>query len=365
MKINNKNYKYNIAVIPGDGIGKEVINASLTIINAILAITGVKINKTMFPWGSSYFKKYGIMMPTNGVKKLSNFDAILFGAVGDPKISDDITLWGLRLEICQKLDQFVNLRPSKFITGFKSPLNYDLAKKIDFVIVRENSEGEYSGSGGIIHKDLPNEVGTEIAIFTKIGCNRIHEYAFKLANSRPAKTLTLITKSNAQRHGMKIWDKSFYEISKKFPEVKTNTLLVDAATALMVSAPEKLDVLVATNLHADILSDLASSLVGSLGLGATANLTLNKNIPSMFEPIHGAAFDIVGKNIANPIGALLCSALMLNHLEEKRSADIIHQLINIYAKEGGPFTPDLGGKATTSDVVKLFLENLKRLNIKK
>ena len=365
MKINNKNYKYKIAVIPGDGIGKEVINASLTILKAILDLTRIKINKTIFPWGSDYFRKHGIMMPKNGVIKLLIYDAILSGAVGDSKISDDITLWGLRLEICQKLDQFVNLRPSKFIPGFKSPLNYDLAKKINFVIVRENSEGEYSGSGGIIHENLPNEVGTEIAIFTKKGCNRIHEYAFKLANSRPARTLTLITKSNAQRHGMKIWDKSFYEISKKFPKVKTDRLLVDAATALMVSAPEKLDVLVATNLHADILSDLASALLGSLGLGATANLSLNKNIPSMFEPIHGAAFDIVGKNIANPIGALWSVALMLNDLGEKRSADIIHKLINIYAEEGGPFTPDLGGKAGTSDVVKIFLQNLKRLNTKK
>ena len=365
MKNNNKNYKYRIAIIPGDGIGKEVIDACLTILEEVLDLTRVKISKTIFSWGSSYFRKHGIMMPNNGIEKLLNFDAILFGAVGDPEIEDDITLWGLRLEICQKLDQFVNIRPSKFIPGVKSPLNHDLAKKIDWIIVRENSEGEYSGSGGIIHKDLPNETGTEISIFTKKGCNRIHEYAFKLANSRSAKTLTLITKSNAQRHGMKVWDKSFHEISKKFPKVKTNTILVDAAAALMVSAPEKLDVLVATNLHADILSDLASALVGSLGLGATANLSLNKNVPSMFEPIHGAAFDIVGKNIANPIGALGSSALMLNNLGEKKSANIIFKLINLYAEEGGPFTPDLGGKASTSEVVKIFLQNLKKLNIKK
>jgi len=298
------------------------------------------------------------MMPKNGLDKLKQHDAIFFGAVGDKNIDDDITLWGLRLEICQNLDQFANIRPSKYIEGIDTPLNINIAKNIDWIIVRENSEGEYSGSGGIVHKGLPIEIGSELAIFTREGCRRIHEYAFKLALSRPRKHLTLITKSNAQRHGMKLWDKIFYEVSKDYPAIKINKLLVDAATAVMVNSPEKLDVVVATNLHADILSDLASALTGSLGIGATANISTNKNFPSMFEPIHGSAFDIVGKNIANPIGAIWSGVLMLKHLGEHKAADIIYNAIKIYAKNGGPFTPDLGGKAKTNDVVNKLLSIL-------
>jgi len=297
-------------------------------------------------------------MPKNGLDKLKQHDAIFFGAVGDKNIDDDITLWGLRLEICQNLDQFANIRPSKYIEGIDTPLNINIAKNIDWIIVRENSEGEYSGSGGIVHKGLPIEIGSELAIFTREGCRRIHEYAFKLALSRPRKHLTLITKSNAQRHGMKLWDKIFYEVSKDYPAIKINKLLVDAATAVMVNSPEKLDVVVATNLHADILSDLASALTGSLGIGATANISTNKNFPSMFEPIHGSAFDIVGKNIANPIGAIWSGVLMLKHLGEHKAADIIYNAIKIYAKNGGPFTPDLGGKAKTNDVVNKLLSIL-------
>lgn len=364
MKTNKKKYKYKIAVIPGDGIGKEVTNAALIILENIIKDIDVKIDKKIFYWGSNYYRKYGVMMPKNGLEKLSNYDAILFGAVGDPKIPDDITLWGLRLEICQKLDQFANIRPSKYYPGIKSPLIKETAKKIDWIIVRENSEGEYSGSGGIVHKNLSNEIGTEISIFTKKGCNRIHEYAFRLAKSRKAKMLTLVTKSNAQRHGMKVWDKSFHEIKKKYPEIKTNIVLVDAATALMVSSPEKLDVIVATNLHADILSDLASALVGSLGLGSTANLSLKKGIPSMFEPIHGAAFDIMGKNIANPIGAILSCAMMMNQLGERKVANILYKLVEIYTSEGKCFTPDLGGNSKTTEVTKLFLKNIQKLNLK-
>ena len=360
MKQFNKNnkYKYNIAVLPGDGIGPEVINAGLKVIRKALKLDNILIKEKVYNWGSDYYKKNKLMMPDDGLEKLKKYDAIFFGAVGDEDIDDDITLWGLRLRICQGLDQYANIRPSKYIDGINSPLNLDIAKKIDWVIVRENSEGEYAGSGGIVHKDLPIEIGSELAVFTREGCRRIHDYAFKLASKRPKKHLTLITKSNAQKHGMKLWDKIFYEVKKNYPKVKTNKLLVDAATAVMVNNPEKIDVMVATNLHADILSDLASALTGSLGIGATANITLSEKIPSMFEPIHGSAFDIVGKNIANPIGAIWSGMMMLDHLGENKSADRIFNAIKLYANNGGPFTPDLGGEASTSNVIDSILKLL-------
>ena len=354
----NNNYKYNIAILPGDGIGPEVINASLKVIKKSLKLDNIIIKEKVYNWGSNYYKKHKLMMPDDGLEKLKKHDAIFFGAVGDKDIDDDITLWGLRLNICQGLDQYANIRPSIYIKGFNSPLNEHLAKKIDWVIVRENSEGEYAGSGGIVHKGLPIEIGSEVAVFTREGCRRIHDYAFKLASKRPKKHLTLITKSNAQKHGMKLWDKIFYEVKKNYPKVKTNKLLVDAATAVMVNKPEKIDVMVATNLHADILSDLASALTGSLGIGATANIATNKNFPSMFEPIHGSAFDIVGKNNANPIGAIWSGMMMLEHLGEYKSANRIFKAIKLYANTGGPFTPDLGGTANTKKVINSILKLL-------
>ena len=354
----NNNYKYNIAILPGDGIGPEVINASLKFIKKSLKLDNIIIKEKVYNWGSNYYKKHKLMMPDDGLEKLKKHDAIFFGAVGDKDIDDDITLWGLRLKICQGLDQYANIRPSIYIKGFNSPLIEHLAKKIDWVIVRENSEGEYAGSGGIVHKGLPIEIGSEVAVFTREGCRRIHDYAFKLASKRPKKHLTLITKSNAQKHGMKLWDKVFYEVKKNYPKVKTNKLLVDAATAVMVNKPEKIDVMVATNLHADILSDLASALTGSLGIGATANIATNKNFPSMFEPIHGSAFDIVGKNNANPIGAIWSGMMMLEHLGEYKSANRIFKAIKLYANTGGPFTPDLGGTANTKKVINSILKLL-------
>jgi len=361
MKQFNKNnkYKYNIAILPGDGIGPEVINASLKVIRKSLKLDNILIKEKIYNWGSNYYKRHNLMMPDGGLEKLKKHDAIFFGAVGDKDIDDDITLWGLRLKICQGLDQYANIRPSKYIDGINSPLNKQIAKKIDWVIVRENSEGEYTGSGGIVHKDLPIEIGSELAVFTREGCRRIHDYAFKLASRRKKQHLTLITKSNAQKHGMKLWDRIFYEVKKKYPKVKTSKLLVDAATAVMVNNPEKIDVMVATNLHADILSDLASALTGSLGIGATANITINKNFPSMFEPIHGSAFDIVGKNIANPIGAIWSGMMMLDHLGEYKSANRIFKAIKLYAYNGGPFTPDLGGVASTNKVINSILKLLK------
>ena len=358
MKKNTK-YKYDIAIIPGDGIGTEVIKHSLTILRRILQLDNIKIRESFYPWGSQYYKRYNKMMPDKAISMLKKHDSIFFGAVGDKKLADDITLWGLRLEICQKLDQYANIRPSKYIPGINTPLKTEIAKKIDWLIIRENTEGEYSGAGGIIHEKLPLELGTELAVFTKEGCKRIHEFAFKQAQKRKKKHLTLITKSNAQRHGMKLWDKTFYEVHKNFPDIKVQRLLVDAATTIMVSKPEKLDVIVATNLHADILSDLASAITGSIGIGATANIATKKGIPSMFEPIHGSAFNIVGKNIANPIGAIWSASLMLENLGEKKSANKIMNVIELYAKKNGPFTPDLNGSASTSEVINELMKIIK------
>ncbi len=291
---------YNIAAIPGDGIGTEVIAAGLEILEGLARrLGGFNFDVTHYPWDSEYYLKHGHYIPDGGLAEISKADAIFFGAVGSLKVADHISLWGLRLPICQGFDQYANVRPARVLPGVKSPLSNGQA--IDWVIVRENSEGEYSGSGGRVHQGLPIEVATEVSTFTRVGVERIHRFAFELARNRPAKHLTLVTKSNAQRHGMVLWDEVFAEVARDYPDVRTNRELVDAVTTTMVLKPEKLDVIVATNLHADILSDLAAALSGSLGIAPTANLNPDRSFPSMFEPIHGSAFDITGKGIANPI----------------------------------------------------------------
>src|SRR3954465_1588905 len=275
---------YKIAAVPGDGIGKEVIAAGIEVLNA-LAKRDNKFSFTFesFDWGSDYYKKHGVMMPADGLATLKPFDAIYFGAVGAPDVPDHITLWGLRLAICQPFDQYANVRPTRILPGIESPLRNVGPGDLDWIIVRENSEGEYSGNGGRVHRGLPEEVATEVSIFTRTGGERIHRFAFELARSRPRKHLTMVTKSNAQRHGMVFWDEIFYEVAKDFPDVATDRELVDAVTTRMVLRPQTLDVLVATNLHADILSDLAAALAGSLGIAPTANLNPERRFPSMFE----------------------------------------------------------------------------------
>ncbi|MEO8630688.1 MAG: tartrate dehydrogenase [Betaproteobacteria bacterium] len=341
---------YKIAAIPGDGIGKEVIAAGVEALQALARRDGgFALDVESFPWGSDYYKQYGRMMATDGLDTLKRFDAIYFGAVGAPDIADDITLWGLRLAICQGFDQYANVRPTRVLPGIEPPLKLKNATDIDWVIVRENSEGEYAGHGGRAHRGHPEEVGTETAIFTRVGVTRIFRFAFALARSRPRKLLTLITKSNAQKHGMVMWDEIFYEVAREFQDVTTDKMLVDAATMRMVIKPQTLDVMVATNLHADILSDLAAALSGSLGIAPTANLNPERKYPSMFEPIHGSAFDIAGKGVANPIGTFWSAAMMLDHLGEKKAAALLIAAIEqVTAKH--VFTPDLGGNAKTADV---------------
>jgi tartrate dehydrogenase/decarboxylase / D-malate dehydrogenase len=302
---------------------------------------------TSFDWSSARFKKTGAYIPEGGLDELKTFDAIYFGAVGAPDVPDHVSLWGLRLPICQGFDQYANVRPSRVLPGITSKLSDGNA--IDWVIIRENSEGEYSGSGGRVHKGLPEELATETSVFTRVGVERIHRFAFSLAQKRKRKHLTLVTKSNAQRHGMVLWDEIFYEVAKDFPDVKTQRVLVDAMTTLMVLKPGSLDTIVASNLHADILSDLAAALSGSLGIAPTANLNPERRFPSMFEPIHGSAFDITGKGVANPIATFWTAAMMLEHLGEPRAAARLMTAIERTTGEQ-VFTPDLGGVHDTRAV---------------
>ncbi len=341
---------YRIASIPGDGIGTEVIPAGIEILKKLAG--DFRLEFEPFDWSSKRYKETGAYIPEGGLGRLKQFDAIFFGAVGAPDVPDHVSLWELRLAICQGFDQYANVRPTRVLPGVSS-----VVPNIDWVIVRENTEGEYSGSGGRVHQGLPDEIATETSVFTRKGVERIHRFAFELAHKRPRRHLTLVTKSNAQRHGMVLWDEVFYVVAKDFPEVKTDRILVDAATTRMVLKPSAIDVMVASNLHADILSDLAAALSGSLGIAPTANLNPERKFPSMFEPIHGSAFDIAGKGIANPIATFWTASMMLEHLSEARAAARLMRAIeSVTGKK--IFTPDLGGNARTRDVTQAVIANL-------
>ena len=354
---------YKIAAIGADGIGPEVITAGLQVLDAIQKRDGgFAIDVTAFDWGSDYYKTHGIMMPEDGTDQLKPFDAIYFGAVGAPDVPDHITLWGLRLPICQGFDQYANVRPTKIMPGINAPLADVGPGDLDWVIVRENSEGEYSGNGGRVHKGLPEEVATEVSVFTRVGVERIMRFSFALARSRPRKFLTVVTKSNAQRHGMVMWDEIAAEVAADFPDVTWDKMLVDAMTVRMTLDPRSLDTIVATNLHADILSDLAGALAGSLGVAPTANINPEGRFPSMFEPIHGSAFDITGKGIANPVAAFWTAAQMLEHLGETGAASRLLTAIEEVCALG-IMTPDVGGSATTQDVTAAVIEAVRGSNL--
>src|ERR687897_466907 len=351
--------KYRIAAVPGDGIGKEVIAAGIEVLNALAERNGnFTFEFESFDWGSDYYKKHGVMMPADGGEKLKPFNAIYFGAVGAPDVPDHITLWGLRLAICQPFDQYANVRPTRILPGIQGPLRKVEGPELDWVIVRENSEGEYAGQGGRSHRGQPHEVATEVTIFTRAGVTRIMRYAFELARSRPRKLLTVVTKSNAQRHGMVMWDDIAAEVARNYPDVTWDKMLVDAMTMRMTLRPQTLDTIVATNLHADILSDLAAALAGSLGIAPTANLNPERTFPSMFEPIHGSAFDITGKGIANPVATFWTGAMMLEHLGESAAADRLMRAVERVTGDPKLHTPDLGGEATTRQVTDAVCEAL-------
>ncbi len=342
---------YRIAAIPGDGIGAEVVGAGLDVLRACAARAGsFALDVTQFDWGSARYRRTGALMPDNGVETLKAYDAIVFGAVGAPDVPDHVTLWSLRLAICQSLDQYANVRPARILDGVQSPLRGVRPQDLDWVIIRENSEGEYSGHGGRSHRGSSLEVATEVAVFTRVGIERIMRFAFSIARSRPRKQLTVVTKSNAQRFGMVLWDEVARQVAGEYPEVSCDKMLVDAMTVRMVLQPASLDTIVATNLHADILSDLAAALTGSIGLAPTANLNPERVFPSMFEPIHGSAFDIAGKGIANPLATFWSAVMLLDHLDEGAAARSLMAAIERAAADPALHTPDLGGPATTREV---------------
>ena len=350
---------YRIACIPGDGIGKEVVPAGQEVLAALASSSrSFSFEFENFGWGGDWYRAHGEMMPADGLDALRQKDAILFGSAGDPDIADHITLWGLRLKICQGFDQYANVRPTRILPGIDAPLKRCRPQDLDWVIVRENSEGEYAGVGGRVHQGQPIEAATDVSMMTRAGVERIMRFAFRLAQSRPRKLLTVVTKSNAQRHAMVMWDEIALQISGEFPDVKWDKELVDAATARMVNRPATLDTLVATNLHADILSDLAAALAGSLGIAPTGNIDPERRYPSMFEPIHGSAFDIMGKGLANPVGTFWSCVMLLEHLGEVEAARTLMQANEQVTAEPALHTRDLGGNATTQQVTQAVRDRI-------
>ena len=345
---------FRIASIPADGVGIEVVEAARIVLDAVAAASGAfKFDWTEFDWGSDYYARHGLLMPEDGLETLKPFDAILFGAVGWENVRDDVSLWGLRLNITQNFDQWANVRPVKFLPGVESPLRKADDTHLDWVCVRENSEGEYAGLGGrnLSGRGAGNEIAVQTSLFTEKGCERIMRFAFDLARTRAIKKVSSVTKSNAQQYGMVLWDEVFARVAKDYPDVETESVLVDAMSAKFVLHPEDLSVVVASNLNADILSDLGSALAGSLGLAARANLNPERRFPSMFEPVHGSAPDIAGQGICNPVGTISSSALMLEHLGRPEEALLLEQAVeNVTGR--GIKTRDIGGTSSTLEVAQ-------------
>ncbi|KAF1979976.1 tartrate dehydrogenase [Bimuria novae-zelandiae CBS 107.79] len=353
--------KYSIATMGADGIGPEVVDASVQVMTKLVQLDGTfELEFQNFDWSSDTYKKTGKYIPDGGLDELKKHDAILFGAVGAPDVPDHISLWGLRLAICQPLQQYANVRPTKIFRGTSSPLRKAEHGDLDWVIIRENSEGEYAGQGGRSHRGQPWETATEVAIFSRHGVERIMRFAFQSAQKRPRKLLTVVTKSNAQRNGMVLWDEVAAEVAKEFPDVKWGKMLVDAMTCRMVLDPKSLDTIVATNLHADILSDLAAALAGSIGIAPTSNLDPTRQNPSMFEPIHGSAFDITGKGVANPVGTFWTASEMLTWLGEEQAAKKMMEAVEAVT-ERGIATRDLGGSAGTKEVTDAVCQELEKV----
>lgn len=354
---------FRIAAIPGDGIGTEVIAAGRAVLDAVAGSSGgtLALDWEEFPWGCGYYERTGRMMPADALAVLSGFDAIYFGAVGWPSVPDHVSLWGLRLAICQGFDQWANVRPVRFLPGIVSPLRKADDVALDWVVVRENSEGEYVGFGGrnLSGRGPGAQVAVQSMLVTEAGCERIMRFAFDLARQRARRKVTSVTKSNAQQYGMVLWDEVFGRVSRDYPDVETDTCLVDAMAARFVLRPEDLSVVVASNLHADILSDLGSALAGSLGLAASANLNPERRTPSMFEPVHGSAPDIAGRGIANPVGAIASGAMMLRHLGLTAEAERVDEAISAVTAEG-ILTPDLDGRASTGEVTSAIISRLAR-----
>lgn len=350
--------RLRIAVLPGDGIGPEVTGEACRVLERVAELDGrLEIQLTNFGWGSEHFLRTGKMMPDDGVEQLSHFDSILLGAVGDPRVPDETTLWGLLLPIRQGLHQYVNLRPIRLLPGIETPLAGRTSKDLDMVIVRENSEGEYAGKGAFLQEGTEEEMALQIAVFSRRGVVRVLRYAFELAR-RLGVPVTSVSKANALNYSGVFWDRMLDEVERDFPEVTCRRLLVDAAALHMVLDPGSFDVIVGSNLFGDVLSDLGAGLVGGLGLAPSANLNPERDYPSMFEPVHGSAPDIAGRGVANPLASIWAAGMMLGHLGYPGWEESIVRAVEGLLSDGAVRTPDLGGSATTTEVTDALLELL-------
>lgn len=355
------NQTFRIATIPADGVGHEVIEAGRRVLDELAAESGGNLSFTWdeYDWGSEYYARHGVMMPEDGPAQVRHSDAIYFGAVGWPTVPDHISLWGLRLRLCQGFDQWANVRPVTFLPCIERPLRTTDRSELGWVVIRENSEGEYAGFGGrnFASRGIGGETAVQSAVFTEVGCERIIRFAFDLARTRPGKKVSSVTKSNAQQYGMVLWDDVFTRVSQDYPDIETESVLVDAMAAKFVLRPEDLDVVVASNLMADILSDLGSAMAGSLGLASSANLNPERRYPSMFEPVHGSAPDIAGQGMSNPLGAIGSAALMLDHLGMPAESKRVQQAIFETCSQG-ILTRDVGGTYSTREVTSAVVDHL-------
>ena len=350
---------YKIAVIAGDGIGPEVIAEGVKVLDAVAALDGrFQFSFTYFPWGCEFYQKYGKMMDDDGIEQLSHFDAIFLGAVGAPGVPDHVSLWDLLLKIRKSFDQYVNLRPVKLLKGAPTPIKEATPENVDMIFVRENSEGEYAGSGAWLYKNAPNEVVIQNGVFSRKGCERIIRYAYELAREQ-GKTLTSISKGNALNYSMVFWDQIFSEVGKEYPDVKTYSYLVDAASMFMVKDPARFEVVVTSNLFGDILTDLGAAIAGGMGLAAGANLNPDGTYPSMFEPIHGSAPDIAGKGVANPLATVWSASQMLDFFGYTEWGARLIDCIERLLIENKTLTPDLGGSSSTREVGDAIVRKIK------
>ena len=350
--------QFHIAVIEGDGIGPEVTQAAMRAVDAAASLSDACFEWTPYPWGTDFYFQHGKMADDDFLDRLAGHDAVLLGAVGHPEVQDHITLNGLLLPIRRRFDQYVCLRPAYLYPGVESPLRNKAPGSIDILVFRENVEGEYANVGGRVYQNKPDDVAVQTSVFTRRGCERIIRAAFEAAVSRPERKVTSITKSNAMGYGMVLWDEVFQMIANEFPDIRTESLLIDASVMEFVRRPESFDVVVASNLFGDILTDLGAIIVGSMGLAPSGNIDPTKTHPSMFEPVHGSAPDITGKGIANPLAAILSAAMMLEHLELTVAAEAIHDSVRTLLAGDGPRTPDLGGTGTTEEVAAAIVSGI-------
>lgn len=356
---------FSIAVIPGDGIGPEVMAEGLKTLKKIEELNrGIHFSIDTFDWNCDYYLKHGKMMPDNGLEILRDYDVILLGAIGAPSVPDHISVWELILPIRRTFQQYINLRPIKLLRGLESPLRYKAHGDLDFVVIRENTEGEYSNIGGRLHENTPFELAVQNNVFTRYGTERVIKYAYSLAEKRPRRRLTAATKSNGINHSMPFWDEIVKEVSKHHPSIQTDIYHIDALAAYFITRPEEFDVVVGSNLFGDILTDLGAAIIGGLGLAPSGNINPEKTYPSMFEPIHGSAPDIAGKGIANPIAQIWSISLMMEHLGFSDVANLIVSSIEEVLLERKVSTPDLGGKNTTSEFGEAIHQQMDKTSMK-